>query len=157
MEPVSLELILIKTVLQKMAESIIIHFNELNPAAIISRIDTRFGPSDHQAWRFPADDYLILVHPYPCDDFDAEYEASERDDVRTKLGGLPTVSFDFEIRRSKSDDACDVLERFVRVDLQGLNLVVDDMWRLISSSDLQGVTDFLDCYRYNKLAEQAAT
>ena len=133
-----------------MAESIIIHFNELDPAEIISRIDTRFGLSDHHAWRFPADDYLILVHPYPCDDFDAEYEASERDDFRTKLGGLPTVSFVFEIRRFRSDDACDLLEQFVRVDLHGLNFVVDDMWRLISSSDLQGVTDFLDCYRYKK-------
>jgi hypothetical protein len=136
-----------------MAESIIIHFNELNPAAITSRIDTRFGASDHQAWRFPADDYLILVHQYPSDDFDAEYVASERDDVRTKLGSLPTVSFDFEIRRSRSDDACEVLERFVRIDLLGLNFVVDDMWRLISSSELQGVTDFLDCYRYKKTAE----
>jgi hypothetical protein len=137
-----------------MAESIIIHFIELDPAVVVSRIDGMFGLRDHQTWSFPADDYLLRVSPY--DDFESEYEASERDDIASKLGRVPTVSFDFEIRRSRSDDACDVLERFVRVDLQGLNFVVDDMWRLISSSDLQGVTDFLDCYRYKRMAEQAA-
>jgi hypothetical protein len=135
-----------------MAESIIIHFNELNPALVNSRIDARFGVCDRQTWSFPAYDYLILVRPYPCDDFYAEYEASERDDIRIKLGGLPTASFEFEIRRSRSDEACDVLERFVRSDLQGLNFVVDDMWRFVSCNDLEGVADFLDCYRYRKLA-----
>ena len=138
-----------------MAESIIIHFNEYDPAVVISRIEAMFGSGDHQTWSFTADDYLILVHPY--NDFQSEYEALERDAVCTKLNGIPTVSFDFEIRRSRSDDACDVLERFVRVDLQGLNFVVDDMWRLISNSDLQGITDFLHCYRYNRMAEQTAS
>ena len=141
-------------VLQNMAESIIIHFNELNPSVVLSRIEGKFGAHDHQTWSFPVDDYLILVYPY--DDFESEYEAPERDEICIKLRGIPTASFAFEIRRSRSDDACDVLERFVRVDLQGLDFVVDDMWRLISSSDLHGVTDFLDCYRYKKLAEQAA-
>ena len=108
-----------------MAESIIIHFYELNPSVVLSRIEGKFGSRDQQTWSFPADDYLIHVHPY--DDFESEYEASERDDVCTKLGGIPAASFDFEIRRSRSDDACDVLERFVRVDLQGLAFVVDDM------------------------------
>lgn len=138
-----------------MAESIIIHFNQKNLTVVLSRIEAKFVSRDHQTWSFPADDYLILVYLY--NDFEAEYEASERDDVCTKLGGIPTASFAFEIRRSRSDDACDVLERFVRVDLQGLNFVVDDMWRLISSSDLHGVTDFLDRYRYKKPAEQAAS
>lgn len=135
-----------------MAESIIIHFHEVDPATVLSRIEGRFGSSVHQAWSFPADDYLILVCAY--ENFDSEYEASEREDVSTRLGGSPTASFDFEIRRSRSDDACDVLERFVRVDLKGLNFVVDDMSRLISCDDLEGVSDFLDCYRYKRLAEQ---
>jgi hypothetical protein len=136
-----------------MAESIIIHFNECNPAAIISRIETRFGASDRQAWRFPADDYLICVRPYSCEDFDAENEAAERDDISFQLAGSPNASFDFEIRRSRSDDACDLLEQFVRVDLQGLTFIVDDMRRLISCKDLEGITDFLDCYRYKRLAD----
>ena len=136
-----------------MAESIIIHFNERNPAAIIGRLEARFGVSDRQAWRFPADDYLICVRPYSCEDLDAEYDAAEREGIRTQLAGPPTASFDFEIRRSGSDDACDLLERFVRVDLQGLTFVVDDMWRLISCKDLEGITDFLDCYRNKKLAD----
>jgi hypothetical protein len=142
-------------VLQDMAESIIIHFNELDPSVVLSRIQGKFGARNHQTWSFPADDYLILVYPY--DDFESEYEASERDEVWLKLGGNPTASFAFEIRRSRSDDACDVLERFVRADLRDLKFVVDDMWRLISSNDLEGVSDFLDCYRYKKLAEQAAS
>ena len=139
-------------VLQEMAESIIIHFNAFDRSKILSRIEDRFGPSVHQTWSFPADDYLIRVHAY--EDFNSEYDVSERDDVSTKLRGVPTASFDFEIRRSRSDEACDVLERFVRVDLQGLNFVVDDMTRLVSCDDLEGVSDFLDCYRYKRLAEQ---
>jgi hypothetical protein len=134
-----------------MAESIIIHFNELDPAVILSRVKVMFGARDHQTWSFPADDSLILVRPY--DDFESEYEASERDGVCAKLGGIPTTSLDFEIRRSRSDDACDVLERFIRDDLGDLNFVVDDMSRLLSRDDLEGINDFLDCYRYKKLAE----
>lgn len=138
-----------------MAESIIIHFNELNPTLILSRIQGLCGSCHHQTRSFPADDYLLLVSPYY--DFDSDYEASERDDICSKLGGIPTASFDFELRRSRSDDACDVLERFVRVDLQGLTFVVDDMTRLISCADMEGVSDFLDCFRYKRLAEQAAS
>ena len=135
-----------------MAESIIIHFRECDTARILSRIEGRFGAKVHQTWSFPPADYLILVRAY--EGFDSEYEASERDEVRTKLGGEPTASFDFEIRRCRSDDACDVLERFVRDDLQGLNFVVDDMTRCLSRCEMEGTNDFLDLYRYKKQAEQ---
>ena len=135
-----------------MAESIIIHYNEQNPAVVLSRIESNFVSGDDQTWCFPANNYLILVYPY--DDFETEYEASERHAICTKLGGIPTASFAFEIRRSRSDDACDALERIVRVEFQGLNFVVDDMERYISVSELEGTSDFLDLYRYKKLADQ---
>jgi hypothetical protein len=136
-----------------MAESIIIHFLENDPVRIINRIEGRFGAGSHQTWSFPKSDSLLLISPY--DDFESEYEAAESDEVKAKLGGAPTFSFDFEIRRSRSDDACEVLERFVREDLQGLNFVVNDMSRFLSHLDLENTHDFLDCYRYKMQSGQA--
>lgn len=137
-----------------MAESIIIHFNQPDQASVLDRLQDRFGTSADGTRIFPAEDYLILVRSY--EGFDSEYDESERDEVCAKLGGEPTASFDFEIRRSRSDDACDVLERFVRDGLQGMNFVVDDMWRLLSRCELEDTNDFLDRYRYKRQAEQVS-
>lgn len=130
-----------------MAESIIIHFRTHAKADIESAIERQFVRGQNSSWCFPVADYLVLVTQYK--DYDAEYEEHEKAVVRTKLGGDPDVSFDFQIRRSKSDDACDVIENFVRTMLSQLDYVVDDMTRILSRADLEQTHDFLDEYRYH--------
>jgi hypothetical protein len=58
------------------------------------------------------------------------------------------------LRRSRSDDACDLLEPFIRNSLKDFDFVVDDMHNLYSKSDLDSVTDFLDIYRYEKIDKE---
>ncbi|MGJ8697983.1 MAG: hypothetical protein ACSHYF_16840 [Verrucomicrobiaceae bacterium] len=139
-----------------MAESIIIHFLTEGAPQIEERIGSRFYRLGDDAWQFPSKDcWLGNVTPYL--DFDSEYEPSEKEIVRAKLGGDPTHSFDFEIRRSRSDEACDVLEQFVRESLGGLRFVVDDMARIMTKEEISIASDFLDIYRYKKqAAEQGA-
>jgi len=132
-----------------MAESIIIHFRRDDPSEIIRRIENWCGTGSHGTWAFPENDYLLLISP--VDDIESDYETSELEELRAKLGGVPTFALDFQIRRSRSDEACEALERLVREDLQGLDFVVDDnMFRLISHLELENVHDFLDQYRYKK-------
>lgn len=131
-----------------MAESIIIHCSRSDRAELLLRIEARFECVSKSMWRFPSDDYLVSVTPY--DDFEREYDQSEKDDVIARLGGTSIASFNFEIRRSRSDEACDMLEDFVRLDCCGFNFVVDDMFRILDSADLRDINDFLDVYRYKK-------
>lgn len=136
-----------------MAESIIIHFLAEGAAPVEERIGSRFYRLGDQAWQFPSKDYCLgSVTPYL--DFESEYEPSEKAQVKTKLGGDPTHSFNFEIRRSRSDEACDVLEQFVKDNLGGLNFVVDDMLRIMTKEEVGGANDFLDIYRYKKQAAE---
>ena len=138
-----------------MPESIIIHFREADTADVIRRIERQFVPCPDHCWRFPLEDQLLRVGWYS--DFLSEYESPEKDRVMAMLGGEPTVSLDFEIRRSRSDEACDVLERFVRRDLSNLNFVVDDNHdSLIPPSRLDRLEDFLDVYRYRRRTEQGS-
>ena len=144
-----------------MAESIIIHCRQRDADELVRRIEARFVRVSESKWRFPADDYLLSVSSYT--DFASEYELTEKQEMITKLGEEPTVAFDFEIRRSRSDEACDVLESFVRADLSDIEFLVDDMSRILSRGELVGVDDFLDVYRYKKqeaeqgVAPQSAT
>ncbi|MGJ8655604.1 MAG: hypothetical protein ACSHX6_04065 [Akkermansiaceae bacterium] len=132
-----------------MSESIIIHFNESDHAKITNLIESQFGSSQNGMWHYPEDDYLIIITRY--EDINSEYEPQEIESVITKLNGKPSASYDFEIRRSRSEEACDVIESFVRTDLQALNFVVDDMFRTISGSEFEVINDFLDCYKYKKM------
>jgi hypothetical protein len=137
-----------------MAESIIIHFLTEGAAEVEERIGSRFYKLGDAAWQFPSKD-CCLGNVTPYLDFDLEYEPSEKETVRAKLGGDPTHSFDFEIRRSRSDEACDVLEQFVRDSLGGLHFVVDDMFRIMTKEEISIANDFLDIYRYKKQAAES--
>jgi hypothetical protein len=137
-----------------MAESIIIHVTGDNAAKLLDRIAARFGDEVNGTRAAPLDDYLVLVYGY--DDFEVEYEAPEKDEVISKLGGEPAASFCFEIRRSRSDAACDLLENFIRNDLAGLDFAVDDMYRILSRPEVERDHEFLDIYRYEKQAKRAA-
>ena len=139
---------------KKMAESIIIHCRVRDVAELVSRIESRFDSVSESTWRFPADEYFLSVSRYA--DFESEYEPSEKEEIHAKLGGVPTASFDFEIRRTRSDEACEFLESFVRDELSDLEFVVDDMSRILSRQELVGITDFLDIYRYKKQAESGS-
>lgn len=131
-----------------MAESIIIHFSELNLSKLPERLNKNFDQSGENQWHHPREDYLVMIAPY--DDYESEYEEAEKKTVREKLKGPPSASYDFEIRRSRSDEACDLLEVFIRNELSEFDFVVDDMDHIYSKNDLLGITDFLDVYRYNK-------
>lgn len=135
-----------------MAESIIIHTTGDHAAKFIERIAARFGEEVNGHRASPLDDYLVLVYSY--DDFEAEYEPSEKEEVISKLGGETTSSYCFEIRRSRSDAACDLLEDFIRHDLADLDYVVDDCRQLPSREEVEGDGEFLDLYHYQKQARK---
>jgi len=131
-----------------MAESIIIHFSELNSSKISERLNQNFDQSDENRWYHPRENYLVMIAPYR--DYETEYEEDKKEEVRSKLYRAPSVSYDFEIRRSRSDEACDLLEKFIRNELDDFDFVVDDMDHIYSKKELPEITDFLDLYRYNK-------
>lgn len=135
-----------------MAESIIIHFREIDENELITCLDQHFDRHSEESWYHPKNDYLVIITIYTH--YSTEYEDEDRTSLQDKLGGDPTISYDFEIRRSRSDEACDLLEPFIRNELKGFNFVVDDMFNLYSKSELESVSDFLDMYRYKKIAEQ---
>lgn len=137
-----------------MAESIIIHFRDTDEKELIACMNTHFDRPDNKFWYHPKNDYLVIITCF-TDDL-REYADEDKDLIREKLGGDPTTSFDFEIRRSRSDEACDLLEPFIRNKLKDFNFVVDDMENLYSRSDLRSATDFLDIYRYEKSAERSS-
>ena len=114
-----------------MAESIIIHCGK-HANMFTNLINKRFGEAPEQMWYFPKNEYLVMITPYT--DYDTEYEPSEQAEVLSKLGEAPSISYDFEIRRSRSDEACDLLEDFIRNDLKGLSFIVDDMQRILSQN-----------------------
>lgn len=134
-----------------MAESIIIHFRNIDENDLISCLDQHFDRHNEESWYHPKDDYLVIITRYT--DYTAEYEDEDKASLQDKLCGDPTISYDFEIRRSRSDEACDLLEPFIRKKLKAFNFVVDDMFNLYSKSELDSISDFLDMYRYKKIAE----
>ena len=136
-----------------MAESIIIHVTGDHAGKLLERINVRFGDGSAGTRAAPPDDYLVLAYRYH--DFRTEYESPDREEIISKLGGEPSVSFQFEIRRSRSDAACDLLEDFIRHDLAGLDFVVDDMFRILSRREVKHDPEFLDVYRYDKQARKA--
>lgn len=123
-----------------MAESINIHFRVQDSDEVAKRIEDRF----HNERVPPGFEVLVLVYPY--DNFECEYEDSWLAEVRRVLGDGPLLSYIFEIRRSRSDDACDQLEPFLLRDLEGIGYVADNS--IIITSRL--TPDFLTPYRYAK-------
>ena len=131
-----------------MAESIIIHFSTENKDEVVNALQQQFIPVGQDEFRFPEDDYLVIVTPY--EDFDKEYEENEKEEIIEKIGSTPQFSYDFEIRRTKSDEACDLLERFIRTNFKNINYLVDDMFNLLSKEEVNQSNTFLDVYRYKK-------
>lgn len=143
-----------------MAESIIIHFSTDNILKVEEILHRQFIQVSENELRYPMmypivypivypiDDYLIMITRY--EDFDNEYEKIEQEEIIEKIGLKPSLSYDFEIRRSKSDEACDLLESFIRNHLQDVNYLVDDMKSFLSKEEIKYSNTFLDQYRYKK-------
>ena len=131
-----------------MAESIIIHFNLSNRSEIIDCLNRNFDRHKESCWYHPSEDYLVMIVPY--EHYEVEYEDEEKKVIREKLMAEPNASFEFEIRRSKSDEACDLIEKFIRRKLSDFDFVVDDMNHVYSKEELLEVSNFLDIYRYKK-------
>jgi len=131
-----------------MAESIIIHFAASCAQDVSQKLYRSFGENEADEWRWPADNFSVIVRPYL--DYQTEYEKEEREAVEAKLSGEPQSSYDFEIRRTKSDEACDIIERFIRSELSDMNYVLDDMHNLYSREDIESVAELLNQYRYQK-------
>ena len=132
-----------------MAESIIIHFRGQDALQVSQALNKQFGSVGNNTWVFPLPEYLLRVSRY--DSYEEEYDADEKAEVEAQLGEAPAVSYDFEIRRSRSDEACDVLELFVKQHLSGMKIAVDDMFRIWSKKELAEAKDFLDIYRHDKI------
>jgi|JFJP01.1.fsa_nt_gi hypothetical protein len=143
-----------------MAESIIIHFSTDNILKVEEILHQQFIQVYEYELRYPMmyplvypivypiDNYLIMVSPYK--DFDNEYDNIDKEKIIEKMGLKPSLSYDFEIRRSKSDEACDLLESFIRNHLHDFNYLVDDMQNFLSKEEIKNSDTFLDLYRYEK-------
>ena len=137
-----------------MAESIIIHFDVSSPSQVIECLNRAFDHQNENSWYHPKEDYLIMIDSF--EDYEVEYERKEKEIIEQKLMATPKVSYEFEIRRSKSDEACDLIEKFIKTELNGLKFIVDDMDQIYTKDEINEVSDFLDIYRYKKLKSKSA-
>jgi hypothetical protein len=133
-----------------MAESILLHFRGASASDVLRRIapvtDKAAGRESYS--HPPGADYLLLISPY--EDYATEYDGSERAEIERMLEARPHGSLDFELRRSRSDAACDAAVRILGKLSAEFSFVVDDGARFWLGSEAVSSPRFLDLYRYSK-------
>ena len=128
-----------------MSESIIIHFQSNDKLQIEAIINDQFIQISDDEFRFPENDYLIIATQY--EEFDTEYDDKEK--IENLIGPSP-ISYNFEIRRSKSNEACVFLENFIKGHLDQYEYILDNMESLFSKDEIQISDSFLDLYKHKK-------
>lgn len=107
--------------------------------------------ADGELYSYPPDgEYLLLIRIY--EDYAIEYDEDQRAEIERMLKSRPHGSLDFELRRSKSDDACDAAVEMFRMLSAEFSFVVDDCNRFWHASEAINSSHFLDQYRYAKRA-----
>jgi hypothetical protein len=135
-----------------MAESILLHFRSASAQDVLRRIaPVAEKATDRELYSYPpGDDYLLLISTY--EDYATEYDEDQRAELERMLESRPHGSLDFELRRSRSDAACDAALEIVRKLSAEFSFVVDDCDRFWRANEAISSSHFLDQYRYAKRA-----
>ena len=135
-----------------MAESILLHFRSASAQDVLRRIaPVTEKAADRELYSYPPGaDYLLLITPY--EDYATEYDDDQQAELERMLEARPHGSLDFELRRSRSDAACDATVEILRKLSAEFSFVVDDCARFWLASEAISSSHFLDLYRYAKKA-----
>ena len=131
-----------------MAESIILHFSTASANEVLTQCAAfTEKATGHEMYFYPSNaDYLLLLTPYR--DYAQEYGPEEKAQLQEALGGEPRGSVDFELRRSRSDTACDAATEIIARLSNEFTFVIDDLSRIWTAGEALRSPDFLREYRY---------
>jgi hypothetical protein len=139
----------------QMAESIAIHFANVNEAELLAFLDeiAKRSPlgNDTTRWVYPPKRHRIIVYFYS--DILAEYDEGQTKALINALGAYPTTTVCIELMRTQSNNSCGAASEITQKLLQRFTGVVDDLCSNIWKPDqivrfgLKREIRFLDCYR----------